>query len=240
MAPRPIAPFLAAAGPAWSYPVVPAISVPTTRHKVRGLMVAAAVLVVLAASVTAITVWAWSQRPEISYCTFSCGTQIGPRLYSRRAYVSSQFGYRVEYSAPFTLADVTSSGVEISGNADNYMVFKATSGDNINAAMQSAVNSLSPAHYQDLRPVGAPVNGAEIGYVAGNGAAYTGNFVDANANLSQPITVVVMASSEANLTISVLTVGTQDLSSYENVPLGLKFGEYFDFQISNTIWPAAP
>jgi hypothetical protein len=231
----PAAPNLAPAA-GWSYPVVPATTVPGARHKRRAVAVVLSTTVLLAVPVAVITAVAVRQKP-VTYCPFSCGTQVGPRLLAQMAYQSSQFGYRVEYRSPFTIANDTAADVEIYANEDNFITFAGVAGKNVNAAMQHALSSLSSSEFQDLHASGAAVNGAEIGYVAATGEAYSGTFVGSGANVTQPISVVVMAANQGNLTLSVAVVGTQDTSSYELMPLGLEYGGYLDFEVSNTVWP---
>jgi len=233
----PPVPFLAPAA-GWSYPVVPETAVPGTRHKRRAAAVVLSVAVLLAVPVAVITVIAVLQKP-VTYCPFSCGTQVGPRLLGQMAYQSSRFGYRVEYRSPFAIANQTAADVEIYANADNFITFAGFAGNNVNAAMQHALSSLSSTEFQDLHASSAAVNGAEIGYVPATGEAYSGTFVGSGGNVTQPISVVIMAANQGNLTLSVAVVGTQDTSTYELMPLGLEYGGYFDFQVSNTVWPGA-
>ena len=96
----------------YSYPVVPAASVPAAQHKVshsRLVIFGGAALAVLVVLITAIAV---SQKPTTSYCHYDCGPDVGPRLLSSTAYQSSQFGYRVEYqNGVMKQANPTAAGV---------------------------------------------------------------------------------------------------------------------------------
>jgi hypothetical protein len=127
--------------------------------------------------------------------------------------------------------------VELNADADNFMNFSAASGTDVNAALQKAVSGLNTNEFQDLHSISTAVAGAEIGYVPGAGEAFSATFVDPGSNFSEPVSVVAMAASQANLTISVLAVGSQDMANYENLPLGFKYGPFFDFEVSNTAWP---
>jgi len=230
--PRPTIP----AGPDRAYPVVPSGAAPAARPKPVRLVLS--VVLSLVTLVTILTVVAVSETPAVNYCHFACGTRLGPRLLGEAAYVSPEFRYRVEYEYPFRLANQSSSGVEMYLDADNAMVFSAVPGSDVNGAIQRAINGLNTNVVQDLRPLTPELAGAEIGYVPGSGEAFSATFVAPGNNTTQAVSVVVMAATQANLTISVLVVGTQDLSSWQFLPLGLYLGEYFDFEISNTLWPS--
>ena len=192
----------------------------------------------LAALVVIGTATAVSQKPTTNYCHFSCGPDVGQRLLGQTAYQNSQFGYRGEYqSPPFSIAGQNSSGVVLEGNPDNFMVFSAASGGDVTGAIQKAVGSLSTNEFQDLHQVSSELPGAEIGFVPGSGEAYTATLVAPGTGTSQNVSVLVMAATQGNLTLSVLVVGTEDLSSVQDLPFGLQFGSLFDFESSNTIWP---
>jgi hypothetical protein len=222
----------------YSYPVVPASSVPAAQHKLghsRFLMWAGGAFAVLVVLISAVAV---SQKPTTALCHFSCGPDVGPRLLSSTAYQNSQYGFRVEYeSPPFSIAAQDQSGVELLGNQDNFIVFKATTGGDVTSAIQDVVSNLNTNEFQDLQEISSVVPGAEIGFVPGSGEAFSANFVAPGAGTSQTVTVMVMAATQGNLTITVVVVGVQDLSTVANLPFGLKFGSLFDFEVSNTIWP---
>ena len=188
--------------------------------------------------VAAATAAAILSRPSTTYCQFSCGPELGPRLLSPTAYQNPEFGYRVEYQSQyFTLGHQSPSGVGSDANQANFMVFNAAQGGDVDSAIQSVLNGLSTSEYQDLHQVSSVVPGAEIGFVPGSGEAFTADFVAPGAGSSQPVSVVVMAATQANLTITVLVVGSQDLSNYAFIPFGFEYGQLFDFEPSNTTWP---
>jgi hypothetical protein len=221
----------------WAYPVVAAAPARMGRLRVSSwafVLTAGFLLFALVAIITAVVV---SQTPTTSYCHFSCGPDIGPRLVDQTAYQSSEFGYRVGYESPFKLSSQSPSGVKLSADVDNFMDFSATSGSDVNAALQKAVGSLNTNEFQDLHSITTAVAGAELGYVPGSGEAFSATFVDAGSNFSEPVSVVALAASQANMTISVLAVGSQDMATYQDLPLGLKYGPFFDFEVSNTVWP---
>jgi len=215
----------------------PALAVPGARGKLSPFAVVLFSGLILVFLVVALSVAAVESRPTVNYCPFSCLSQVGPRLLGETAYHSTQFGYRVEYAPVFTLTQQSPSGMELFGNDDNFMKFSAIAGDDVQGAIQEAVNGLDTAEVQDLRVISAVVPGAEIGYVPGTGEAFSANFATPGFTSSTPVSVVVMAAAHRGLTISVVVVGSQDLSTYVDLPLGLQYGEAFDFEVSNTVWP---
>jgi len=223
--------------PTWTYPMVPAGSGAASRRKLRPRTLVLAAGLLLAALVAAVTVVAVVQTPGFNYCRFSCGPDLGPRLLSEEAYVSTQFGYRVEYENPFQVSGQSPSGVEFNANTDNFMSFSAVSGSNVSGAIQRAISGLDSNEFQGRHPISTAVAGAEIGYIPGSGEAFSATFVAPGSNTTQAVSVVVLAATQADLTISVLVVGTQDLTTYADIPLGLQYGPFFDFEVSNTIWP---
>ncbi|HTW06579.1 MAG TPA: hypothetical protein VME46_03665 [Acidimicrobiales bacterium] len=221
----------------YSYPVVAAVSVPAAQHKLshgRLLIAAALCLGVVVAAVTALAV---SLRPTVNYCHFSCGPETGPRLLSSVAYVSSRFGYRVEYEkSVFQSANPTATGVELDGGF-GFMVFNATAGDNVTAGITGAMKSLNSNLVQDLQPLSNDVPGAEVGLEPGTGEVDTATYVPPNGGQDVPVSVLAMAASNGQFTISVVVVGEQDKSSVEALPFFFAANYYYDFPVSNTVWP---
>jgi hypothetical protein len=224
----------------YTWPVVPAASVPAAQHKLshsRFFILAGLALVVLVVVGTAIAV---SVKPTTNYCHFSCGPDTGPRLLSTTEYQSSQFGYRVEYATPyFSIAKQTPSLVELDGKY-GFLVFNAVTGSDVNSAMQVALNSLNTNVFQHRHLLSSVVPGAEIGFVPGSGQVYTAMLPPSGGvGTGQTVSIVVLGATQGNLTITALAIGVQDLSSANSLPYGFgpARGGYFDFEISNTLWP---
>jgi hypothetical protein len=223
----------------YSYPVVAAASVP--QQKLRHTHFIIAVAVALAVVVVGITALVVGLKPTLQLCHFTCGPDVGPRLLNPTAYANSQFGYRVEYdSSEFSLGGQTAAGVTFTlgtvAEGGGTATFTATAGSDVNAALNSAVNSIPSSTFQDIQEIG-PVAGAEIGEVEGVGVAYSATFVPPNGGQSEPVAVVAEAATFKNLTISLLVAGAQDLSQVDNLPIGLDAGQLFDEVGTNTIWP---
>jgi len=221
----------------FTYPVLPSAAVAAAQHKVRPLalgLVAALVLVVAVGAMTAIT---QIQKPTVNFCQFSCGPESGPRLLSSSAYQSSAFGYRVEYEkAMFAPTDATATGVELVAPF-GYMRFNASSGSDVNGAITGALAALPSSEFQSLQPLSANIPGADIGLVLGSGEVDTATFVPPNGGQSIPVSVAVMAATNGQLTISVVVVGEQDKTDVAALPFDFAANYYYDFSISNTVWP---
>jgi hypothetical protein len=159
-------------------------------------------------------------------------------LLGHNVYDNSQFGYKIEYEKPpFAIAGQTANGVDLEGSQDNFVLFYGNTGTNAQTAIQKSISGLSTTEFQDLQQISSVVPGAEIGFVPGSGAAYTANFVPPGGGQQEPVSVLVMAATQGNLTITVLVVGSQDTSTVSDMPFGFQFGSFFDFEVSNTIWP---
>jgi hypothetical protein len=221
----------------YSYPVVPAASVPAAQHKLshsRLVIFGGAALAVLVVLITAIAV---SQKPTTTYCHYDCGPDVGPRLLSSTAYQSSQFGYRVEYqSGALKVEGSSATGLELQGPAGS-IVFSATSGQDVTGAITTALGNINTNVLQDMRSFSSQIPGAEIGEVPAQGQVYTATYVPPNGGQSVPASVAVMAATNGQFTISVLVIGAQDSSSVTNAPFDFADNQVYDFAISNTVWP---
>jgi len=220
----------------YSYPAVPAQTVPAAQHKVNHLGVIIGVFGTLLVLVVVLTAIAVNNSPTTSLCHFTCGPDYGPRYLSRTAYVNSQYGFRVEYEQPFSVQQQTSNGVEFSASF-GFMTIIASSGNNLSAAIQNALGTLNTSQFQDMQEVSSSVPGAEIGYVLGQGVVYTATFVPSNGGSSFTAVVICLAASQGNLTIAELAAAPQDKSSVGQLPFGLVAGTAYDFEVANTIWP---
>jgi hypothetical protein len=222
----------------YTYPTVPTAAVPAAQHKLRGanlVLIAVGAMALLVAIITAVAV---SSRPMLNYCHFSCGPEVGPRLLGQTAYQNSKFGYRVEYeSPPFNIAGQDASGVALEANQNNFLIFSAATGTDVAGALKKSINGLSSNEFQGLQQVSSVVPGAEIGFVPGQGEAFSATYVPPGGGQGQTVSIIVMAATQANMTLTVLAVGNQDLSSVAQLPFGLANGSFFDYEVSNTVWP---
>ena len=218
----------------YSYPVVPASSVPAAQHKLSHLgmvLIAFGSLFVLVVIITAVAV---GNTPTSSSCHFTCGPDVGSRLLSHTAYQNSQYGFRVEYEAPLTITNPSSNSVEFTSNLGWLFVY-ASSGTNTSAGIQNAINNLSNNTFQDQQQTSSQVPGAEVGLVPGVGVVYKTNFVTAGYN-PQPMVMMCLAATQGNLTLTVLAIAPYD-NSVDNAPFDMANGTAFDYEVSNTIWP---
>ena len=221
----------------YTYPVVPTASVPAAQHKVGHTGLVAIIAASLFLLVAIVTVVAVANKPSVTYCHFSCAPDVGPRLYSHTVYQNSAFGYRVEYGSTFTLSNQSSTGAEFDSSDGGFLVFTATQGANVSAAIQSGLGTVDRSEFQDMQQMSSSLPGAQIGFVQGSGVVYSANYVPSGGGSSVPAVVMVVAATQGNMTLSVVAANAQDLSSPEQDPFGLIEGYIFDFELTNTIWP---
>ena len=224
----------------YSYPVMPTATVPGARHKLgrsRLLLVAGGALAVIVILVTLVAV---VSRPQRSPCGLYCGPRIGARLVNAALYKNQKWGYSVEYdSSVLTIGNQDANGAEFDAtNGDGSVVFTATQGTDRGTANQNAFNALPSATFQSLQPVG-PVRGAEIGLVAGEGTAYSGQFAPADGSGATPIGVVIFSSSQNNVTLTV-TAFSAASDKNPDLPYGLTMAGAFDYPVTNTLWGQQP
>jgi hypothetical protein len=124
-----------------------------------------------------ITIVAVEAKPGLRPCHFSCSSQHGPPLIGNTVYANARFAFSIEYLAgSTTIVSSDADGVVFNVNGSAQIQFTRSAGTDLDAAIQTAFNSIDTNIFQDLQPVGA-VRGAEIGLVLGKGTAYRGNYV---------------------------------------------------------------
>jgi hypothetical protein len=126
----------------------------------------------------------------------------------------------------------------LTGNL-GFLLFTGTSGADVGGALRTAIGHLGTNLFQDLRQTSAVLPGSVIGGVEGAGEVYSADYVVPGSGRRDPVTAMVMAATESNLTISVLAVGYQSLDNFALLPFGLEDAQVFDFEPLNTIWPEA-
>lgn len=225
----------------YSYPVMPAASVTAMHRKLSPKMVwiiAGGAIAVVVVVVTLIVVLA---RPTTTPCHFSCITpKAGIPLVSSTVYDNSNFGYGFEYingqfpnGATMSLGSTSDSGATINMSDGSQLVYTASHGSDVDAAVQTAINGIDTTAFQDMLQVG-PVRGAEIGLVLGHGSAFTANYVPpGSGGQASKVGIVVMAVARNNLVITTVMFSpyVNDVSA---LPYGLQDGSMFDYPITLT------
>jgi hypothetical protein len=225
----------------YSYPVQSVASVPGARQKLSAKTFLLYGGILFAGVVVLIALIAVLLKPSTTLCHFTCGPDVGPRLAAPTYYQNSTFGYRVEYDGNYFKPAASSSGVELSmtGGGGGTLSYSATSGSDVNGALQKAFNSLNTNAFQNITEI-EPIPGAEIGLVEGEGVAYSASYIPQGGGRSIPVSIAVMASTYNNVTISVIAVDSQDFSSPTTFPLGFADGTFLDGPLTNTIWAGQP
>jgi hypothetical protein len=225
----------------YSYPVQSVASVPGARQKLDTKNFLLYGGIIFAGVVVIIALIAVLNKPSTTLCHFTCGPDVGPRLSAPTFYQNSSFNYRVEYDNKYFAAKPSSSGVQLTlqGGGGGFLVYAATSGSDVNGALQKAFSGINTNAFQNITEI-EPVPGAEIGLVEGDGVAYSASYVPQGGGKSIPVSIAVMASTSNNVTISVVAIDAQDFSSPTTFPLGFADGTFLDGPLTNTIWPGQP
>lgn len=224
-----------------TYPVNAPVVGPALKPRLRHHHFLLAVALLLAVLVVGLTAGAVLSRPTPTACHFSCGPDVGRQYLSPTAYVSSAFGYRVQYDArAFTKSNASSTGVQLSTrDGSGVLIISSAAGSDTQSLLQLSINKINSNVIQDVQAVGQ-LPGAEIGEVQGVGWVYTGTFVPPNGGQSLPVTVIDVAASHAGVTIGALAIGPQDLSSVANLPFGLANAQELDQPLTETLWAVRP
>jgi hypothetical protein len=225
-----------AASMGYTYPVLPTAAVPAAHHRFSHLqlfIVAGAILAVVVALVTLFAVLARPTPPKP--CGFYCGPRIGTRLQSQTVYQNQKWGYSVEYLGQvMVIAGQNDDGVQfVPADGDGEIDFTASSGSDAGAAVQAAIDNLPTSTFQQMHPIG-PVRGAEIGFILGQGQAFTAEFVaPGTGGSATPVSIVVMAATHNGTT---MTVTAFSMQTTMDPPYQLDKGTVFDYEVSNTVW----
>ena len=198
------------------------------------VLIAVGAMALLVAIITAVAV---SSRPTINYCHFSCGPRWGHGCSARRRTTTPNLVIGSSTSPPFDVAGQDASSVALEANQNNFLIFDAATGTDVAGALKKSINGLSSNEFQGLQQISSVVPGAEIGFVPGQGEAFSATYVPPGGGQGQTVSIIVMAATQGNMTLSVLAVGNQDLNSVAQLPFGLANGSFFDYEVSNTLWP---
>jgi Pro-kumamolisin, activation domain/Subtilase family len=174
-----------------------------------------------------------------SLCT---GPQCGPPVVSKpvadnQVWRSSRYGYSLEYpGAALSVAQQTSYGVELSGPVT--LLFSATPGgpSAVPAAVAAQVSALKPNVFDLARATQAAdqLLGPSVGFVSGQGGAYTGNSSSAQG-VTKPLYIDVQAASHGGLTIVATAVTSKDLGATDRMAAD----QLADLVINSVEWPGA-
>ena len=224
----------------YTYPVLPYAMVPAVHRRLSRVRLMAVAGAALAIVVVLVSLLATAVRPTTSPCNLFCGPHIGTPLLTPSHYTNQKFGYTIDYdSTALTITNQDANGAEFdSANGDGSIVFTAAPGGDVGGANQNAVNALPSSTFQNLQAIG-PVRGAEIGFVNGEGTAYSGELVPADGGSATPIGLIVMSAAHGGITITVQAFSSSSMDN-QLEPYGLVMGEKFDYTVANTTWKGQP
>lgn len=225
-----------AAAMGYTYPVLPTRGVPAAHPRFSRLQLFIVAFAILAVVVVLVTLFAVLARPTPPKpCGFYCGPRIGTRLQSQTVYHNQKWGYSVEYLGDvMVIAGQNDDGVQfVPGDGDGEIDFTAASSGDAGAAVQAAINNLPSSTFQQMQLIG-PVRGAEIGFMPGQGQAFTAEFVaPGTGGSATPVSIVVMAATHNGMTITVTAFSMQTTM---DPPYQMDKSVLFDYEVSNTLW----
>ena len=150
-----------------------------------------------------------------------CGPPVvGKPVADTTVWRSAQYGYSLEYpSAELAVAQQAPSGVELA-NGPVALLFSAVPGgpSAVPAAIAAQVAALK-SNVFDLARATQPADqllGPSVGFLGGQGAAYTGNTSSAQG-VTNPMYIAVQAASHGGLVIITTAVVSKDLSATDRV-----------------------
>jgi hypothetical protein len=169
------------------------------------IVAAVATITVVASLVTLLAV---RVSTSAQGCGFYCAPDVGQRLADSREFVDTKWGFIVDYSgSDLTLnqGDPGSDSADFlaqdqSGNTIGEILISAEAATNTQQAVKAALGDFSSNQFQDVTEVEA-VPGAEIGLIPGDGTGYTANLVSTSGSSGNPVGIVIIAATHANVTI---------------------------------------
>src|SRR4029077_21252006 len=187
-------PVQAATAPAYQYAYAPARPQSTLR-RYSGTQVAVAVglLAILAIVTGGLSAFAVSQAiGNRSTCTSNCGPRIVTPLAAPAKYMSSTFGYEVDYDPTWTVRTQDAQGVILATKLGELQVAGTKSGQPLEQVVQAVVSALPSSTWQSVAQVNA-LKGAHIGDQEGVGYVYSANVLAANGSATK-VRFFVMAA----------------------------------------------
>lgn len=231
----PVGARVAAAPPAYSYPVAPRVTYPTRRHNTTSqIAIAAALLGILAIVTVAISAFAVSRFTKSSHqtCTTNCAPKIVTPLTVGQVYKSAAFGYQVSYPTRWKVRAQDASGITLGTSLGSFQITGMRAGDN-SQVLQATVAALPTGTWQNVTLV-SNLKGAHIGDQDGLGSVYSANLVGASSTATS-VRFAVIVATKNGITVVMLAV---DPSNPKNSPNGMAEGQLFDYVSTQFVWPS--
>ncbi|HEV2967281.1 MAG TPA: zinc ribbon domain-containing protein [Candidatus Dormibacteraeota bacterium] len=225
---------VAAAAPAYSYPVAPRVPYRTAREW-RGSQVAVAgvLLAILAVVAVAITIFAVSHALGGTHptCTVNCAPKFVTPLPESATFHSSAFGFELDYNSAWTVRSQDSNGISLGTRLGLVTVVGSQGGQPLTQVLQSTVSALPTAQWQDVTQV-SDLKGAQIGGQDGIGAVYSANLIGTNSTSAQ-VRFAVIVAARGGVTVVFFAV---DPADPKNSPNGIPEGQSFDYMCAEFRW----
>lgn len=168
------------------------------------VLLAAGIIAVLVVVVTAIAVKVGTGGTP---CRLYCGPHVGPRLADQKSFTDKKWSFVVEYGGTgltLNTDDANSDSVDLlakdsQGNPAGEILVTGMSGTSTQDAIQTQLDQFKGNNFTDIQPV-APIPGAEIGLVPGDGEGYTAALVESGSSETN-VGIQIMAVTHGNETL---------------------------------------
>jgi zinc ribbon protein len=223
----------AAAAPMYRYPPPPSPGYrPAGQYKMGPALIAGGLILIVLVGAVAIGGIALSQFVNGSHstCTSNCAPKVVAALPEEASWHSSRYHFTVNYSSAWTVRTEDASGVTLGTKLGSVSVV-GSSGGTPDQAMQSTINALPSAKFQDVTLV-ASLHGAHIGDQDGVGEVFSANLLGASQTATK-VRFAVIAASRAGVTIVVFALDPADPKSSPN---GMPEGQAFDYLCTEFAW----
>jgi hypothetical protein len=229
---------VAAAVPAYSYPIAPGARYPTARQyrssqvAITGGLIAILAIVTVAVSSFAVSHVIGGKHPT---CTVNCAPKIVTPLPEASTYRSSAYDFRVDYSSDWAVRGQDASGISLGTKIGLAQVVGMKGGQPLEQVLQATVSGLPTAQWQDVAPV-SDLKGAHIGDQDGIGAVYSANLIGTNSTSAQ-VRFAVIVATRGGVTVVVFAA---DPADPKNSPHGMPEGQSFDYLCTEFRWAGEP
>lgn len=231
----PVAAQAVPAPPPYRYPVAQSPVYPTTgRYRLSQVMIAVGLIAILAVVTVVISAYAVSRFSGGSRqtCTVNCAPKIVTPLVEGPVYLSSAFGYQLNYSSRWKVRSQDADGITIGTTVGELTVTGARGGTPAQA-LQSTVTSLPTASWQNVTLV-SNLKGAHLGDQDGVGAVYSANRIGSTSTAAA-VRFAVIAATKNGVTVVMFAVNPADP---KNSPNGMPEGQLFDYVCTEFLWKA--
>jgi len=227
------APHRVQAAPLYSY----ATTSPAARAAARGnighgrvIAIVAAVLLIAAGGGALL---ANVLTKPVGHCSFDCGPPVGRPLAEAQTYTSSEFGFQVDYSAPFSEAQSDGHTLVLQDRNGTVTVVGQQRSKGDDQLVSDAAANLPSAQVQNVSSK-LPVNGAHVGSAQGSGTIFSADGLPANGGEGSQLRVAIVAATRGD--VSVVVVAAMSFDNDPRNPGGVAEAGLIDYFLTEFRW----